>query len=740
MAIFRCKMCGGALEVQQEERVATCEYCGTCQTLPKLTDDRRNALYERANQFRRVNDFDKAEALYEQILSEDTTDSEAYWSLVLCRYGIEYVEDPRTKRRIPTVNRAQYTSVFDDANYRFALQYADAEQCAIYEEEARTINEIQKRILAISQKEEPFDVFICYKEKDDSGKRTPDSVLAMDLYHQLTREGYKVFFARVTLDSKLGEAYEPYIFAALHSAKVMVVLGTKPEYFQAVWVKNEWSRFLHLIGEGEEKSLIPAYKDFDPYNLPEEFSHLQALDMSKLGFMQDLVYGIGKMVKKEEPAPAAASYAPASAVTSGIEPLLKRAHIFLEDGDFDGVEEYCEKVLDLDPECGKAYFYKLLAELKLTEDEELLRCKVDFEQNTNYKKALRFGDASLASFLKDAANAVFENRRVDLYDEAAEEMEAAYDSATYLHARDLFRKLGVFRDSEVMAARCEQLAREVTLENAYQKAEKLFSSENEKDVWAAKSAFESLGGYRDAATRALLCDERVSALRAAEEKKVTDAIEEAFVFIRDKRFAEANEVLTRAKGKVSHHVNYYIARLLINYRCRDEAELAKQPVCGEAKDLSGNPYFQKIMELGDIATVERFRQIERKMQQVKAAWRPIGWLSGIGYLALSALPVLMRSYLNLELSFLPDLLLTCAPMLIYLLVTKLFAGANMYAPASYYMAFGFVSVVTDVIIMIVTGTGNLFFSYLGNKVIHAIIWFCGVVILPFENYGDDLNK
>lgn len=34
----------------------------------------------------------------------------------------------------------------------------------------------------------------------------------------------------------------------------------------------------------------------DPYDLPEEFSHLQAQDMSKLGFMQDLIRGINKIV------------------------------------------------------------------------------------------------------------------------------------------------------------------------------------------------------------------------------------------------------------------------------------------------------------------------------------------------------------------------------------------------------------------------------------------------------------
>lgn len=203
MSTFKCKMCGGTLEINESERVATCEYCGTKQTLPRLDDDRKANLYDRANHFRRNNEFDKAAGIYEQILNEDRTDSEAYWSLVLCRYGIEYVEDPATHRRLPTVNRAQFTSVFDDDNYKSALEYASIEQREIYKEEANAINEIQKGILAISEKEEPFDVFICYKETDAQGRRTPDSVLATELYHELTREGFKVFFSRITLGTSL---------------------------------------------------------------------------------------------------------------------------------------------------------------------------------------------------------------------------------------------------------------------------------------------------------------------------------------------------------------------------------------------------------------------------------------------------------------------------------------------------------------------------------------------------------
>ena len=107
------------MEFEPGASVGVCEYCGTQQTLPRLSDDRRANLYDRANHFRRNNEFDKAAGLYEQILNEDPADAEAYWSLVLCRYGIEYVEDPATHKRVPTVNRAQFTSVYDDDNYRY---------------------------------------------------------------------------------------------------------------------------------------------------------------------------------------------------------------------------------------------------------------------------------------------------------------------------------------------------------------------------------------------------------------------------------------------------------------------------------------------------------------------------------------------------------------------------------------------------------------------------------------------
>ena len=226
MAVYKCKMCGGTIEFEQGDVVGVCDSCGTKQTLPKTSDDVIANLFNRANNLRLKCEFDKAEQIYEKIVQQDDSEAEAHWGIVLCKYGIEYVEDPKTFQRIPTCHRTLFDAVTADPDYLAAVDYSNAAQQSLYESEARAIDRIQKDILAIVKNEKPFDVFICYKETDENGKRTIDSTIANDIYYQLTQEGFKVFYAAITLEDKLGQEYEPYIFAALNSSKVMLVIGT----------------------------------------------------------------------------------------------------------------------------------------------------------------------------------------------------------------------------------------------------------------------------------------------------------------------------------------------------------------------------------------------------------------------------------------------------------------------------------------------------------------------------------
>lgn len=389
--IIKCKMCGGDIDFIPGATYGTCEYCGCTSTIPQAEDENKLNRYNRANHFRRQCEFDKAVAAYEKILEQDDTDAEAHWGAVISRFGIEYVEDPATHQRIPTCHRVQVASILTDEDYLAAVENApDEESRRIYQEEAARIAEIQKGILAISANEKPYDVFICYKETDENGQRTRDSQWAQDVYYGLTEQGLKVFFSRITLEDKLGQQYEPYIFAALNSAKVMVVIGSRPEYFNAVWVKNEWSRYLSLMKHDHKRLLIPCYRDMDPYDLPEELSMLQSQDMSQIGFMQDLLRGIQKVMQQPTSAPQVVRVETATAETNapGVTSLLKRA-----DGDTASAREYYDRVLDIDPECAEAYMGKVCAETGCRKESNLGALNYCVDMRGDWQKAVRFASA-----------------------------------------------------------------------------------------------------------------------------------------------------------------------------------------------------------------------------------------------------------------------------------------------------------------------------------------------------------
>ena len=418
MTVFECKRCGGGLNITEADKVVECEYCGTTQTVPSADNEKKMTLFNRANRLRLKNKFDKAAALYEQLIAEFPEEAEAYWGLCLCNWGIEYVDDPATGEKKPTCHRASFESLMKDENYLLAMEYADLTAERVYRREAQEIDRLNDAILSVSRNEKPYDVFICYKEKtDENGMRTHDSVLAQDVYDALTANGLKVFFSRISLEDKLGRQYEPYIFAALNSAKVMLAIGTKYEYFQAAWVKNEWSRFLRLAAKDRSKVLIPCFCDMDPDDLPDEFKGLQAQDLGKLGAVQDLVRGVGKLLAKDAPKDGDVQQAAVSnPAAATVQSLLKRAFMFLEDGEWGSANKYAEKVLDIDPENGEAYLAKAMSDLK-KRSRSSMNDASGIELNANIQKALRFGSGSL----KNEINGYIASTKAA---EAADQLEA----------------------------------------------------------------------------------------------------------------------------------------------------------------------------------------------------------------------------------------------------------------------------------------------------------------------------
>lgn len=364
MAILKCKMCGGDMEISADKTFGTCEYCGSTMTLPKVEDEQRAAAFNRGNHFRRTGEFDKALSVYERIVADDDADAEAHWCCALCRFGIEYVEDPTTYEWLPTCHRASFDSFLEDVDYLAALENSDGITRRQYQKDATKIAEVQRGILATSQNAEPYDIFISYKELDENGERTRDSILAQDIYYQLTEQGRRVFFSRITLEDVPGTQYEPYIFAALNSAKVMIVVGTSANNLNAVWVKNEWSRYLAMMRKDKSKLLIPCYRDMDAYDLPEALSVLMSYDMGRIGFIQDLIRGVNKVLDagKEKPVEKVRENIIVNQGGANADSMLKRGYMALDDKEWESADEFFEQVLNMDAECAEAYLGKFLAD------------------------------------------------------------------------------------------------------------------------------------------------------------------------------------------------------------------------------------------------------------------------------------------------------------------------------------------------------------------------------------------
>ena len=527
MAIIKCKMCGGDIEISADKTFGTCEYCGSTMTLPKTDDDQRLSLFNRGTHLRRNGEFDKAAAIYERLIGENDADAEAHWNLLLCRYGIEYVQDPASGERIPTCHRASFDSILNDVDYQAALKYSDGVARSLYEKEAQRIASLQKDILAISQKETPFDVFICYKESDENGKRTKDSALAQDIYYQLTDAGYKVFFARITLEDKLGQEYEPYIFAALHSAKVMVVVGTKPEYLNAVWVKNEWSRYLALMRTDRSRLLIPCYRDMDPYDMPEELSMLQSQDMGKIGFIQDLIRGVKKVVDAGKPQETAKETVKETVVVhneggSNVQALLKRGSMALEDGDWGKADEFFEQVLNQDAECGAAYLGKFLAKVKSPSAQKYAASYIEQVKSAAPTRKNAEACAEDKAFIE----ACIQKYQVADYYPAQEIRKALQFDRRYCADRAAY-----FRNSQ---KRAEQL---LDTDRNFARAEKYASGETKAQCGALRSALAD----------ALRQQEQTAAQEAqAEKQRVIDAYH-AFLQKTEPRLAERQKAALAKK-------------------------------------------------------------------------------------------------------------------------------------------------------------------------------------------------
>lgn len=382
MGGLKCKMCGSNLDIGDSITVCKCEKCGTSQTVPDIEDDKELKLFERAGRLRFNCDFDKAAGIYNTITDSYTEEAEGYWGLILCKYGIEYADNASGKK-VPVCHRISYDSVMDDEDFELVMENSDSESRAIFREEAKIIEENRKKYIQIAESEQPYDIYISYRAKDDNGDKTAVSEIAGHLYNKLTSAGYRVFLSEAALKGKKRSECEPYIYSALNSANVMLALGTSYDDYNDVWVKNEWNRYFEIAEKNKNKCLIPCYKDVDEYDIPKEFAGLKVCQLGNDDTFNNIMAEIANVVKPEsvnQPAPEPEKAEPAEEIELEeieiIEPvninkLLDEGFSAISDKNWKKANKLFFQVLDEEPDNSKAYWGQLLVQQECTNAREM---------------------------------------------------------------------------------------------------------------------------------------------------------------------------------------------------------------------------------------------------------------------------------------------------------------------------------------------------------------------------------
>lgn len=399
--LLTCETCGGVLNYAADGKSAICPFCGNEYFFKEEKSEALILALNRANAYRLANDFDGAITEYKLVAERNPSDAEAFWGLAISTYGIEYVEDPRTKKRVPTCRRTVKKSILEDENYLKALENASDEQKEVYERRAAVIDRLQKNIKRRLEDEEDFDVFISFKSTDENGNPTKERGVARRIYDELTKRKIKTFFSEVTLRDRIGEDFEPIIFKALYSCKFFILVAASEENMNSAWVKNEWSRYRdrvfdeNLSGagcavfEGIKPSALPAFLRGQGINLakyPAGGYEIEIADALSLKFgltkKNDEAEEIRRQIEEQKrvqkaleeklKAVSSSSAAPAAGAGATVNSLLMRAKQESGDGDFAKATSYYNKVLDADPVNFEAWLGLFFVTQNTTEERGLL--------------------------------------------------------------------------------------------------------------------------------------------------------------------------------------------------------------------------------------------------------------------------------------------------------------------------------------------------------------------------------
>ena len=394
-----CPGCGGEIIFDDSGTSGKCKYCNNIYQFRLPVTNEMFVKYQIALDQQENHEFAKAKRSFVALTDERPDFQLAWWGAFLSEYGIEFGVN-RDGEKVPTCHRVHTESVFDNAHYKKAIETTtDVNTKKYYQEVGAKIESVRKQILKQVKGNTEYDIFICFKktELSDESKNTRDYDLGQSLYRRLTDKGYTVFFSPETLPNIAEQNYEPYIFRALTTAKVMLLLCSDIEEIESKWVRNEWDRYLEFRnGQG----LIPicgnSVEKFSPSQLPHELQHLNAIvhDENLIEAVLSKVKAIVGDKKKKENLPVATT-------DEEKQEKIKAMYFHLQYGEFSKATKVANQIVKIDMYCADAYIGKLMANHKILTTSEIYKAPIYLDEDTNFLKAWDNANDATKRLLKD---------------------------------------------------------------------------------------------------------------------------------------------------------------------------------------------------------------------------------------------------------------------------------------------------------------------------------------------------
>lgn len=101
-----------------------------------------------------------------------------------------------------------------------------------------------------------FDVFISFKNSDNTGAKTQDFYMAHELYDALMKSGISVFFSPVSIKQNAVSNYSKYIDDAIEQSDILIAVGTSVDNLSSRWVDYEIDSFRNELNNGNKDITI----------------------------------------------------------------------------------------------------------------------------------------------------------------------------------------------------------------------------------------------------------------------------------------------------------------------------------------------------------------------------------------------------------------------------------------------------------------------------------------------------